>query len=132
MASALRMRATKRREVPDDRRQATRRRRCSRYFFRMATAGQDYRWGGEFGPFREALDSVRASGAYSATQGGISREFAVASRDDYQLVLRDCGALRGDASLSDHPELVAVVQAHWHASGSNGCRFAVYLSEHRE
>lgn len=48
------------------------------------------------------------------------------------MALRDSGALSGDSSLDEHPELVAVVQAHWHASGSNGCRFAMYLSERRE
>lgn len=98
----------------------------------MAVAGQDYRWAGEFGPFREALESVRPSGAYSATQREISREFAVASRGDYETSLRNCGALSRDSSLGDRPDLVAAVQAHWHASGSNGCRFAMYLSEHRE
>ncbi|WP_354700526.1 hypothetical protein [Paraconexibacter sp. AEG42_29] len=98
----------------------------------MAVAGQDYRWNGEIGPLGEALGSVRPGATYSVTHGGISRAFTVAGRGDYEAALRDCGALSSDSSLGDHPELVAVVQAHWHASGSNGCRFAMYLSEHRE
>lgn len=92
----------------------------------------DYCWDGEIGPHKQALDLVRPSGSYSATHGGISRDFPVASRADYEMALRAGGGLSCASLIGDHPELVAVAQAHWHASGSNGCRFAMYLSGHRE
>lgn len=98
----------------------------------MADAAQDYCWDGEIGPLRAVLESVRPSGVYRADHGGVSREFPVFSYADYETALRAGGALSSGSSLSDHPELIAVAQAHWHASGSNGCRFAMYLSEHRE
>jgi hypothetical protein len=56
----------------------------------------------------------------------------VATRADYESALRATGDLPGGASLKDRPDLIAAVQAHWHAVGNNGCRFAMHLSERRE
>lgn len=98
----------------------------------MPGAERDYCWEGEIGSYGEMFRRIRPSGVYSAMHEGVSREFGLASRSDYEAALRTSGELGSESSLADHPELVAIVQAHWHASGSNGCRFAMYLSEHRD
>lgn len=98
----------------------------------MVGVGHDYCWDGEVGSYAQILERVVPSGVYSATLDGVTRDFAIASRSDYEAALRAGSRLESDMSLDHEPELVAAVQAHWHASGSNGCRFAMYLSEHRE
>src|SRR4051794_28995200 len=77
------------------------------------------------------FDRAQPAGYYETILGGETHPFAIATRDDYDCRLRDTGLLDPGEPLTDHPELCAAVQAHWHAAGSNGCLFAAYLSEHR-
>jgi hypothetical protein len=93
---------------------------------------QDYCWGGEIARFADVIERLQLSGTYRTTLKGVSHDFDVPTRDDYEEALRVCGHLGDGVALTEHPELVAVVQAHWHAAGYNGCRFAMHLSEHRE
>jgi hypothetical protein len=93
---------------------------------------RDYRWTGEIAPFATVFDCLRPSSSYRAVLKGVPHDFDVATRSDYEAVLHASGSLPDGAALVDHPELVAVVQAHWHAAGNNGCHFAMHLSEHRE
>lgn len=98
----------------------------------MTVAEEDYRWGGEIEPFADVFAGLRPTGSYSTIRDGVPHQFEVALRADYEAVLRTAGRLAGDEALEHCPELVAAVQAHWHAAGNNGCRFAMYLSEHRQ
>lgn len=91
----------------------------------------DYRWDGEVSPLRDVFAAIRPSARYSSEIGGAKREFEVATREDYETILRESGHLRTGTALVDAPDLVAAAQAHWHADGNNGCRFAMYLSENR-
>jgi hypothetical protein len=93
---------------------------------------EDFCWGGEVAPLAGVFAQLEPTGTYRAVLGGVTRDFMVPTRSDYERVLRDTGSLAKDAALEDDPALVAVVQAHWHSVGHNGCRFAVHLSEHRQ
>ncbi|MEA2188180.1 MAG: hypothetical protein QOK16_3191 [Solirubrobacteraceae bacterium] len=93
---------------------------------------RDYRWSGEIAPFVPVFECLRPSSSYRAVLGGVPHDFEVATRADYEAVLRASGSLPDGAALEDNPELVALVQAHWHAAGNNGCHFAMHLSEHRQ
>lgn len=97
----------------------------------MTLGVRDYRWDGEIAPFATVFEGLRPSGSYRAVLGGVPHDFEVATRADYEAVLRASESLPDGAALEDYPALVAVVQAHWHAAGNNGCHFAMHLSEHR-
>ena len=50
------------------------------------------------------------------------------SRADYIEYLIRAGFIDAEAELAERPELVAAVHSHWHGTGHQGCRFAVFLS----
>jgi hypothetical protein len=97
----------------------------------MARSTKDYCWTGELAPFADLFARIEPSGTYRSVLRDVERDFAVATRQDYETALQKEGRLGDDAALADAPHLVAAVQAHWHAAGNTGCRFAMYLSEHR-
>jgi hypothetical protein len=101
-------------------------------FVVVTTARQDYCWDGEIAQFADVFEGLHPTGSYSTTLNSVPHRFDVAVRADYEAAFRAAGRLTNQDAIEDHPELVAAVQAHWHASGHNGCRFAMYLSEHRE
>jgi len=92
---------------------------------------EDYRWSGEVATFADVFARIQPRREYCSILGDVKHEFAVPTRQDYEMALRHDGPLSDGAALADHPELVAAIQAHWHADGNNGCRFAMYLSENR-
>ena len=92
----------------------------------------DHRWTGEIDAYAPAFEQLHPTGAYRAVLAEVPQDFEVATRSDYEAALRASGKLAAGASIGDDPELVAAAQAHWHASGANGCHFAMHLSENRE
>jgi hypothetical protein len=98
----------------------------------MMQAGSGiYRWDGEVDDLAVILHRVGASGSYTATTAGKSREFEVPRLADYVDRLRRARVIGAEDAIEDHPPLVAVVQAHWHAAGHNGCLFASLMSDQR-
>lgn len=91
----------------------------------------DFEWTGEIADIDDVLDRVRSTGTYTVTISGERKAFNVATGDDYETVLRAHGLLAQDEQLSRRPDLLAPVQAHWHASGHSGCHFAAALSDRR-
>lgn len=90
-----------------------------------------FKWTGEVDDLAPILHRVRASGSYATKAGEAQHHFAVPTRADYEDRLRRAGALPRDEALESRPDLVAVVQAHWHAAGHNGCLSASFMSEQR-
>jgi hypothetical protein len=88
-------------------------------------------WEGEISDFAGAFAQLQPSANYAAVYGGIERSFSMVTREDYETAFRSAGDLPDTDEIQDRPDLVAAAQAHWHATGSNGCRFAAYMSEHR-
>jgi hypothetical protein len=56
----------------------------------------------------------------------------LASRADYAEAMRTAGLMGKKDELAKHSQLAAAAQAHWHATGSDGCTFAAFLSERRD
>lgn len=86
-----------------------------------------HRWAGEPSDFGDALAGLLATGRYSVE----GRTFEIPTAEDYEQALQQAGAISADGRIVDHPDMVAVAQAHWHAGGHNGCVFATALSETR-
>ncbi len=97
----------------------------------MSRHTDDYRWDGEVASLEYVFARIDRSGRYRSLIDGVEREFAVTTSTDYEKVFRASGHLKAGEALRSAPELVAAAQAHWHAEGGNGCRFAMYLSENR-
>jgi hypothetical protein len=85
----------------------------------------------------QAFQSADELSAYAPALGAVARSgrlgnFDVATREDYERVLRQHDALGAAEALVRRPDLVAVVQAHWHASGGDPCVFAQHMSARRD
>src|ERR1044072_808142 len=86
-----------------------------------------FRWNGEPADLSTASARLRVIASYSVE----GQTFEIPTREDYELALRASGAISSTDQIVDHPLFVAAAQAHWHASGSNGCVFASALSASR-
>lgn len=84
-------------------------------------------WTGEPTDLSLALTGLHASRSYSVE----GQTFRIPTREDYERALRESRAIGPNAHIVEHPQLAAAAQAHWHASGSNGCVFAAALSASR-
>lgn len=87
-----------------------------------------YKWAGEPADIGDQLSCLTASDGYVVQRA----TFRVPTREDYRTALTVSGLLHSETALEDEPELVAGVQAHWHAHGYNACVFAENLSATRE
>jgi hypothetical protein len=87
-----------------------------------------HRWRGSIAEMSVAADDMTARDSYT----GVGGTFPLHSRADYEAAFVAAGLLAPEQSLADQPELSAIAQAHWHASGANACTFAAYMSEHRD
>lgn len=86
-----------------------------------------HRWRGTLAELAEAEAHLEASGSYSGRGGTYPNH----TRSDFEVAARAAKLLDPTTPLSDAPDLVAVAQAYWHASGANACTFAAYLSDQR-
>lgn len=84
-------------------------------------------WRGSTEEVVAALDRLQISGSCEAREESIP----LALRNDYEEAFRVAGLLSNAQRLADDPALAAAAQADWHSMGSNGCRFAAFLSGER-
>jgi hypothetical protein len=86
-----------------------------------------HEWTGEPSDLGRELAQLASSDEYIVE----GTTFEVPTREDYRTVLARAGLPKGGVALEDSPDLVAAVQAHWHAAGHNACVFAEALSATR-
>ena len=86
-----------------------------------------YEWIKELASYTDALALLRATSSYVVD----GMTFKLPTRKDYETALVRSSTLRAGEALRDQAELVAAVQAHWHAEGHNACVFAAELSNRR-
>ncbi len=88
------------------------------------TAPEAYEWTGEPSDLGGPLSRLVSSGAYVVADTA----FDIPTREDYRTALAAARLPPEGAALEDEPDLVAAVQAHWHAAAYNACVFAENLS----
>ena len=87
-----------------------------------------FRWNEEVSGYAAVLDGVTPSQRLTVE----GTRFDVPTRADYEAALRQAGVLGAGEGWVERPELVAAVQAHWHAGGDDPCVFAQYMSTRRD
>lgn len=87
-----------------------------------------FEWTGEVSEYAAALATVTPSRRLAVD--GV--DFVVPTRADYERALREAGVLGDGEGWPQRPDLVAAVQAHWHADGHDPCVFAQHMSARRD